>query len=233
MILIVFEKEESMAAKRFVLWLGMLIAFSMSASTLGQKGRHRQHGGAGNVDKGEGKGKHRAVRKRAGSSSEAKTAEERTPGEAQPGERLGALRGEHVGRGDGPGRGRALGRDKPPGEGPATGEDQGIGDGDGAAARAARRARHLERVRTRREAIKNRPGHKGRFEAGMARQGPLAKEQRKHLKRMAKLRRLLALAGEQQNEALTAKLGALREKEQDRHRRVMDRMRDKEPKTEK
>lgn len=227
-----------MAANRFVIWvgsLGVLMAFSMPISAVGQKGKSRQHGRAGNVDKGEKKGGHQAVRRRAGDSPDEKTGEvpapEAKPGEAASGKKLGALMGEHMGHGDGPGRGLALGKDRAPGEGSAADEAQDISPGDEAAAKAARRAGHLERVRARREVLKKNPGHKGHYEAGMARQGQLAKEQRKHLKRMAKLRRLLALATEQQNTALTAKLGELRQKEQDRHRRVMDRTRDKEPKT--
>jgi hypothetical protein len=52
----------------------------------------------------------------------------------------------------------------------------------------------------------------------------IAKENRKHAKRMAKLRRLYALSRDMADEAFTAKLKALRERETSRHRTLVAKM---------
>ena len=210
-----------MIAKRHTRWfftLLVLAAFSLPAAVIGQKekAKPRGPGKAGEVakkDKGEKRGE-----------DPEKAARPPRPGggdEAAPG---------HEGRGQGPGdhgRGLAMGKDKEKGEGLALGRDRDTSADDGEDAREARRARHLERIKARREVLDKDLKHKEKLKAAMERKGETAKEQRKHLKRMARIRRLLALAAEEKKQALGVKLRGLYKQERERHLRAMNALKER------
>lgn len=244
-----YEKENAMAYHLNVLKIGLLslfLAVVLPAGPLAQGG------------KGGGKAKQGKVQKKSGDSPKAKSGkgEPGKPGDkkgkAGPSEKAGpkgAVRGKHAGDANEPGdhgnglamgkdkekgEGLKLGKDKEPGEGLALGKDKGgeANAQDDEAARAIRRAKHRERLEARRTALKKNPKHKRLFDSGMKKKGPIAKEQRKHLRRMAKLRRLLAVSVQKQDIELAGKLRELHKKERNRHQMILRKLNEKtqEPK---
>jgi hypothetical protein len=89
------------------------------------------------------------------------------------------------------------------------------------AARAERRRIHLERIRKRAAALSKSPKHKAAMSSAKKKDSDIAKEQRKHLRRMARLHRLIRLASEQGDRNLTGEIRDLQKQEMKRHAAVM------------
>ncbi|MBN2714316.1 MAG: hypothetical protein JXX14_00600 [Deltaproteobacteria bacterium] len=100
------------------------------------------------------------------------------------------------------GKRHAYGRDKEPGEGLKQGE------------------RRDRRVRVA-ELKKKHEGKKAHVDAAKKKQGRQANETKKHLRRMARLKRLMEIAEEKDNGQLKEKVSALMEKETARHEKAM------------
>jgi hypothetical protein len=119
--------------------------------------------------------------------------------------------GLQLGKDKEPGQGLALGKDKEPGEGLALGKDK---DAAGVAAPTAGAAPDGS----------GSPGTLTGKKKGLGMRYRLLNEQKKHLRRLAKIARLEELAGQSGNTKLADKAKTLRDKEQRRHDKVLARL---------
>jgi hypothetical protein len=88
-------------------------------------------------------------------------------------------------------------------------------------ARAERRKQHLEQVKKRRKNLDKNPKHKTAIKNAKKKQGKVAEAQRKHLKRMSRLRRMSRIAMDTDNQDMIKKLRELQKKEMKRHAAFM------------
>lgn len=138
---------------------------------------------------------------------------------------------------DGRGDGHADGKDRPHGEGHARGKENDHGHGHGHAygkdkphGEGLARGRNPEfehrekREKKRREKLaklqQKKKKNKPHADAAKAKKGTVPEEQRKHLHRMARITRLLEIAGATQNDALRSKVLELMNKEKKRHQKT-------------
>jgi hypothetical protein len=80
---------------------------------------------------------------------------------------------------------------------------------------------HLERIRKRAAALSKSPRHKAAMSSAKKKESDITKEQRKHLRRMARLQRLIRLASEQGDRNLTGEIRELQKREMKRHAAFM------------
>jgi hypothetical protein len=79
-------------------------------------------------------------------------------------------------------------------------------------------------IKKRRQGLKKSGRHQEHLKSGMKKDNPIVNEQKKHLRRIARLRRLGTIARDTDNMAIAVKVRALMEKERHRHERAMEKL---------
>lgn len=87
--------------------------------------------------------------------------------------------------------------------------------------REAMKARHQQSILARKRALEQNPAHEKAVKSAEARKGAIAAEQRKHIRRMIELQRVMTVSLEMGDGALTEKMRVLYKKERARHEKFM------------
>jgi hypothetical protein len=237
-----------MAIKQTVLLAAFaaVVGFTLPAAVLGQGEKARARKRAGGEDRGKAdKSGNKQKSKQMADSLSAKPGGD--PAGDQKGElQKGAIKGRYLyvdkNKKDHENRGLALGQDKAPGEGLALGKNKAPGEGlalgkggeprgrarvpqlDPEEVRMQRKIQHKMRIKKQREGLKKSKRHQAHLKSGLKKNNPIADEQKKHLRRIARLRRLAAIARESDNMPVSATVRALIQKESSRHDRAMKKL---------
>jgi hypothetical protein len=94
-------------------------------------------------------------------------------------------------------------------------------------AKAERLRRFQERLKARRNSLKKNLKHQQRLKSAKANNNNIAKEQTKHLRRMARLRRLSRIAAERRDTKLITHIRDLQKKEMNRFQEIAKPLRTK------